>query len=162
MIAAFEKKFGEGPEVETPRLLGLFDRPADGPSLAALRKPPKIPGLTDHIGARAKTRWLQAVQTLRKYKLIAEECHHDPDELDAHPLVREHFGVQLKQYFPNAWREGNNRLYGHLKHTAKKLPDTLDPNLPHPFWGRERTKIWPSQNQAAAHTRGSRCNTMIP
>ncbi len=130
MIAAFEQKLGEGPEVEALRLLGLFDRPADGPSLAALRKAPKIPGLTDHIGARAKTRWLQAVQTLRKYKLIAEASHHDPDELDAHPLVREHFGQQLRERLPDAWREANNRLYEHLTRTAKELPETVEEMSP--------------------------------
>src|SRR5262249_31364666 len=102
LIAAFEQKFGEGAEVNVLRLLGLFDRPADGKSIAALRKAPAIPGLTDHIGARAKAAWLQALQRLRKHKLIAEESHHAPAELDAHPLVREHFAQQMKRAHPDA------------------------------------------------------------
>lgn len=130
MIAAFEQKFGEGPELEVLRLLGLFDRPADGASLAALRKTPKIPGLTDHIGEDAEAAWLRAVQKLRKLKLIAEESHHDPDELDAHPLVREHFRQQLQLHHSDVWREANLRLYEHLCVTTKELPDTVEGMAP--------------------------------
>jgi tetratricopeptide (TPR) repeat protein len=130
LIAAFEKKFGEGPEVESLRLLGLFDRPADGPSIAALRKAPAIAGLTDHIHESFEADWLRAVQRLRKCWLIAEESRHDPDELDAHPLVREHFGQQLRERLPDAWREANNRLYEHLKSTAKEFPETVEEMSP--------------------------------
>ncbi len=125
VIVAFEQKFGAGPEIEVLRLLGLFDRPADGASLAALRKAPKIPGLTNRIGEQADAAWLRAVQTLRKYKLLAAESRHDPDELDAHPLVREHFGQQLRRDLPEAWRAAHNRLYEHLTRTTPDLPDTL-------------------------------------
>jgi tetratricopeptide (TPR) repeat protein len=130
LIAAFEQKFGEGPEIEALRLLGLFDRPADGPSIAALRKAPAIAGLTDHIHESFEADWLRAVQRLRKCKLIAEESHHDPDELDAHPLVREHFGQQLRERLPDAWREANNRLYEHLTRTTKELPETVEEMSP--------------------------------
>jgi hypothetical protein len=130
LIAAFEMKFGDGPEIEALRLLGLFDRPADGPSIAALRKAPAIAGLTDHIHESFEADWLRAVQRLRKCKLIAEESHHDPDELDAHPLVREHFGQQLRERLPDAWREANNRLYEHLTRTAKELPETVEEMAP--------------------------------
>jgi tetratricopeptide (TPR) repeat protein len=70
------------------------------------------------------------VQRLRNRKLIAEESHHDPDELDAHPLVREHFGQQLRERLPDAWREANNRLYEHLKRTAKEFPKTMEEMSP--------------------------------
>ena len=130
MIAAFERKLGEGPELEVLRILGLFDRPADGASLAALRKAPKIPGLTDHIGEEVEAAWLRAVQKLRKLKLIADESHHDPDELDAHPLVREHFRQQLQCHHSDAWREANLRLYEHLCATTKELPDTVEEMSP--------------------------------
>jgi tetratricopeptide (TPR) repeat protein len=130
LIAAFEKKFGEGPEVEALRLLGLFDRPADGPSITALRKAPVIAGLTDHINESLEADWMRALQRLRKCRLIAEESHHDPDELDAHPLVREHFGQQLRGRIPDAWREANKRLYEHLKSTAKEFPETVEEMSP--------------------------------
>lgn len=130
MIAVFERKLGEGAELEVLRMLGLFDRPADGASLAELRKAPKIPGLTDHIGEDAEAAWLRAVQKLRKLKLIAEESHHDPDELDAHPLVREHFCSQLQIERPATWQAGNLRLYEHLTRTTKEFPDTIEEMMP--------------------------------
>ena len=40
---------GWGAELERLHLLGLFDRPAGPGAIAALREPPPIPGLTDHI-----------------------------------------------------------------------------------------------------------------
>lgn len=126
VIAAFEQKFGEGPELEVLRLLGLFDRPADGASIKALRKAPKIAGLTDHIGEADEANWLRALQRLRKSKLLAIESHHDPDGLDAHPLVREHFRQQMKRDHLDAWREANLRLYEHLTTTTKEFPDTME------------------------------------
>ncbi len=129
MIAAFERKLGEGAELEVLRMLGLFDRPADGASLAALRKAPTIPDLTDHIGEDSEAVWLRAVQKLRKLKLIAEESHYDPDELDAHPLVRGHFRQQQSQQ-TDVWREANLRLYEHLRATTKEFPDMVEEMSP--------------------------------
>lgn len=128
MLAAFEQRFGPGPEVELLRMLGLFDRPADAASLAALRNSPPIPGLTDHVEQLSEADWLRTVEKLRRHKLIAPASTHHADDgtLDAHPLVREHFGEQLKQDFPDAWREGNNRLYEHLRDTTKEFPDTIE------------------------------------
>jgi tetratricopeptide (TPR) repeat protein len=62
--------------------------------------------------------------------LVDVESKHRPETLDAHPLVREHFGKQLKQEYPDAWREGNNRLYEYYKTAAKELPDTLEEMAP--------------------------------
>lgn len=130
MIAAFERKLGEGPELEVLRMLGLFDRPADGASLAALRKAPKIPDLTDHISKRATASWLRAVQKLRELKLIAAQSRYKPEELDTHPLVREHFRVQVQSERPAVWQAGNLRLYEHLVRTAKEFPDTIEEMMP--------------------------------
>lgn len=126
MLAAFEQRFGPGPEVELLRMLGLYDRPADAASLRAVRRAPSIRGLTDHIRKVTGAGWLRLVSKLRRYELIAPESRHDPDSLDAHPLVREHFGQQLKDQHPNAWRAGNSRLYEHLKRTTKIFPETID------------------------------------
>jgi tetratricopeptide (TPR) repeat protein len=55
----------------------------------------------------------------------------EPDRrLDAHPLVREHFGEQLRKEQPDAWREGHRRLYEHLKASAKELPETIEEMRP--------------------------------
>jgi tetratricopeptide (TPR) repeat protein len=130
VMAAFAARFGAGPEVELLRVLGLFDRPADAGEIAALREPPPIPDLTEHIQALSEGDWLRLLERLRKTGLIAPESTHRPGALDAHPLVREHFGAQLQRDYPAAWREGNARLYEHLKAAAKERPDTLEEMLP--------------------------------
>ena len=55
--------------------------------------------------------------------------------LDAHPVVRQHFGRRLKQGAPEAFREANRRLYEHYKALSQKLygkelPDTLEEMQP--------------------------------
>jgi len=134
LLAAFARLFGDGPEVEILHLLGLFDRPADKASLRAVRRPPVIYGLTDHISKFNDANWLRAVDKLRQYKLIAPQSQHRPDDLDAHPIVREHFGQQLKQERPNAWREGNHRLFEHFRREGrgkgKRFPDTVEEMSP--------------------------------
>ena len=50
--------------------------------------------------------------------------------LDAHPLVREYFGVQLRREQAEAWREGNRRLYEYLQGKAKELPETVGEMAP--------------------------------
>jgi hypothetical protein len=146
VMAAYEKWLGEGPELAVLRLLGLFDRPAPADAIAVLRAAPVIPGLTDALQNLSDTKWRQTLSKLRRIKLLAEPnaqvattlaCRlwqgrlksirpTVSDELDAHPLVREHFGQQLRKRLPDAWREANNRLYEHLTRTAKELPDTLE------------------------------------
>ncbi len=130
VMVAFEQRFGDGPEVEVLRMLGLFDRPAKADEMAALRAAPPIPDLTEHIQGLSEADWLRLLAKLRRARLIAPESRHRPDVLDAHPLVREHFGQQLQQEHPAAWREGNNRLYEHLKDTAKEYPDTIEEMAP--------------------------------
>ena len=130
MIAAFEQRFGEGPEVEVLRMLGLFDRPADAGAIAALAAAPAIPNLTELIQGLSEADWLRLIHRLREKRLIAPESRHQPDLLDAHPLVREHFCEQLKGAYPEAWQEGNNRLYKHLKRIAEEYPDTIEEMIP--------------------------------
>lgn len=130
LIAAFAQRFGDSPEVELLRMLGLFDRPADSASLEALRAAPAIPNLTDHIHSLSEADWLHLIEKLRRMKLIANVGHHGDTDLDAHPLVREHFGQELKEQHPAAWREVNLRLYEYLTNTAKEFPDTLPEMAP--------------------------------
>ena len=125
MIAAYETWLGAGVEVAILRLLGLFDRPAEATSMAALRAAPVLPGLTETLQGLSEVKWLQALSKLRRLNLLSPANAHAPGELDAHPLVREHFRQQLKTHAPDVWRAGNLRLYEHLTRTAKDLPDTL-------------------------------------
>lgn len=130
LMAAFEKRFGEGSEVELLSMLGLFDRPADGGAIAALRAPPPITGLTEHINELSEGDWLLLVSTLRENRLIAPKSRYEPDTLDAHPLLREHFGKQLRELRPEAWREAHSRLYEHYKSLTEEFPDTLEDMVP--------------------------------
>ncbi len=125
LMVAFAQRFGDGPELELLRLLGLFDRLAPAAALDALRAGPPIPGLTTHLQEMRQTDWLHLVDRLRQVKLLAPVGPHYPGDLDVHPLVREHFGRQLQEEYPEAWRAGNNRLYEYFKAAAPFLPDTL-------------------------------------
>ena len=130
MIVAYEKWLGEGIELSILRLLGFFDRPADVASINALREPPAIPELTEPLQLFQAREWNQALAKLRRIKLLGEAWPAEPGTLDAHPLLREHFKQQLKRTIPDAWREGNSRLYDHLTKTAKQLPETIEEMAP--------------------------------
>ncbi len=130
VMGSYEKWFGEGPELAVLRTLGLFDRPANGPSIAALRAAPAIPGLTDALQGITEEEWRRTLHRLRAARLTADRDSDHPDTLDAHPLVREYFKRQLIQTNPDAWREGNSRLYEHLRDTTKQFPDTMEEMAP--------------------------------
>jgi hypothetical protein len=130
VMAAFANRFGDSAEVDVLHILGLFSSPANKDEVAAVRASPSIPDLTEHIEKITDATWLEVVNHLRRVKLIAPESSHRPDTLDCHPLLREHFGEQLKETNPAAWREGNNRLYEYYKASAKELPDTLQEMAP--------------------------------
>ena len=130
MLEGYAAWFGDGPELRVLRLLGLFDRPAEAAALAALRAAPEIPGLSEGVGEGNETAWKLAVARLRKARLVAAG-EAGGGGLDAHPLVREYFGARLARQLPEAWREGNRRLYEHYRQVPEKdLPDTLDELLP--------------------------------
>jgi tetratricopeptide (TPR) repeat protein len=132
MMAGFAERFGEhGAEVELLRLLGLFDRPATAGAIAALRKPPPITELTDHLSGLDEAGWLRLLERLREAGLVAPKSHHPLGEVDAHPLVREHFGAGLREKNQTAWRAGHERLYEYFKALPEKYqPDTLEELAP--------------------------------
>ena len=130
VIAAYARWLGEGPELAILRLLGLFDRPADEASLAALRAEPVIPGLTESLVGLAPEDWRYAVETLREHGLLAATETRDLSTLNAHPLVRVYLAEDLEQRRPEAWKEGNRRLYDYLRKSVKKFPDTLNEMQP--------------------------------
>jgi hypothetical protein len=45
--------------------------------------------------------------------------------LDAHPLVREYFGEQLRSQQADAWKECNRRLYHYYRTLAPQLPNSF-------------------------------------
>lgn len=130
VIAAFQERFGEGPEVEVLRILGLFDRPAAPGEITALRKFPPIPHLTEHIGEECNDEWRNALDTLRRVGLIAKESDHRPGSLDAHPVVREHLAHSLQSDHADTWRTGHSRLYDYLRLSAERFPNRLEDMMP--------------------------------
>jgi serine/threonine protein kinase len=124
VMASYQSWFGEGPEVSTLRLLGLFDRPADEKALGALLAAPAIPGLTDSLSDLSPIARRTILARLRRAGLLAGEDPHNPGCLDTHPLVREYFGEQLSSQQTDAWRECNWRLYHYYRTLAPQLPDS--------------------------------------
>ena len=124
-MESYQTWFGEGPELSVLRMLGLFDRPADEKALGALLKPPAIPGLTESLANLGPTEWRTILARLRRARLLAGEDPHHPGHLDAHPLVREYFGDQLRSQQTEAWKEGNRRLYHYYQTLAPQLPESF-------------------------------------
>jgi hypothetical protein len=105
--------------------LGFFDRPADESALGALLKPPVIRDLTESLADLSPSEWRALLARLRRARLLAEKDPYRTERLDAHPLVREYFGKQLREQWTEAWREGNRRLYEYYRVLAPELPDTF-------------------------------------
>ena len=105
----------------------MFDRPARRELVDVLRRAPVIPGLNDELVQLSENEWRWALARLRQARLI--ENPKGP-AIDAHPLVREHFGARLRTERPVAWRAGHGRLYEHLRDSSKRLPDTLTDMTP--------------------------------
>jgi len=130
------------PEVALLKLMGLFDRPAPVEALDILVKKPAIAGLTDGLASLPAERLTEALDNLKtlglletnrlKNSALPKNLGHlsalrELESIDAHPLVREHFGQKLEAELPAAWREANTRLYRYYKNLPDKhLPDTLE------------------------------------
>jgi len=125
VMESYQTWFGEGPELSVLRMLGLFDRPVDEKALGALLRPPPIPSLAETLTDLSPTEWRTILGRLRRARLLAGVDPHNPGYLDTHPLVREHFGEQLRRERPEAWKECNRRLYHHYRTLAPALPCSL-------------------------------------
>jgi NACHT domain len=111
VMKSYQTWFGEGPELSVLRMLGLFDRPAEEKAMAALLKPPAIPGLTESLTNLSPTAWRTILARLRRARLLAGEDPNNLGYVDTHPLVREYYGEQLRGQPSDAWKEGNKRLF---------------------------------------------------
>jgi tetratricopeptide (TPR) repeat protein len=130
VMESYEKWFADKAELDILRLMGLFDRPAEAGAIKALRAEPAIEKLTEKLQKLSDADWRFALESLREARLLAAPDPIEPDSLDCHPLLREHFGERLKTEKPDAWREAHSRLYEYYKNSAKELPDTLDEMAP--------------------------------
>lgn len=126
IMESYENWLQGSSELAILYLMGLFDRPAEINVLRTLCLPPSIEGLTSSLESLTKQEWLYAIANLRKMKLIAEKDMSDPDLVDCHPLVREHFGHKLRSEYPHSWIEANKRLFSYYKGvTHDYRPDSL-------------------------------------
>ena len=126
VMVAYERwlKSG-GPERERElavlRLTGLFDRPMAMGCLQALRAEPPIAGLTDLLVKLTPQQWNIGVKRLSKVDLLTVS----PEAIDAHPLIREYFAVQLKRDQPAAFQAAHSRLFDHLCRNTSHRPDGI-------------------------------------
>jgi tetratricopeptide (TPR) repeat protein len=130
VMESYERWFQGKPELDILQMMGLFDRPAEGGAIEALRAKPAIKGLTTELEGLSHEDWHYAVDNLRTARLLAQEDSHQPDTLDCHPLIREHFGEKLEQSDPDAWKEAHGRLYEYYQSQAKEYPDTIEEMAP--------------------------------
>ena len=120
-MESYQNWFGEGPELSVLRMLGLFDRPADEKALETLN-PPAIPGLTEPLTDLSPSEWRAILARLRRARLLAGEDPHNPGHMDAHPLVREYFGEQLRSQQPERGRNvigGSITIIEHLHRSCR-------------------------------------------
>lgn len=130
VIESYEKWFEGKPELNILRIMGLFDRSADGGAIEAVRANPPIKGLTSELNELSDEKWQYALNNLREAKLLIKENQYKPGTLDCHPLIREHFGEKLKVSNPDGWREAHSRLYEYYKSQAKEYPETIEEMTP--------------------------------
>lgn len=137
IMRAYERLFEHRPELAILRMLGYFDRPATAGEVNSLRNIIAVEEKKQWYHfftgtprrAISNDEWASALARLRRVGLLTP-TEPNEDRLDAHPLVREHFGEQLKKEDPDAWREGHRRLYEYLEKSAKPLPDTIEEMQP--------------------------------
>jgi tetratricopeptide (TPR) repeat protein len=130
MMESYEAWFKDQPELDILRMVGLFDRPAEGGAIEVLRATPPITGLTSKLKDLSHEDWQFALNNLRTVDLLAKEDPGMPDTLDCHSLIREHFGEKLMENNPEAWKEAHYRLYEYYKNQAKEYPDTIEEMSP--------------------------------
>ncbi len=122
MVEAYVSQFGEGPEVDVLRLLGLFQAEAKPAEVEILRRKPPIAGLTDKIVELSPAEWERTLDRLRHSDLLTPAPPDEPNTLDAHLLVRAYFTHQVREDLPDAWAKGHHRLFEYYLKAAPEKP----------------------------------------
>lgn len=130
VMESYVKWLAGTPELNILFLMGLFDRPAPGGAVTALRAKPSINNLTGEIYKLRDDQWQFAVKHLRELRLLDDKDQRNPDTLDCHPFVREYFGDRLRHKHPIAWKKAHSRLYEYFKIQSSELPNTLEEMAP--------------------------------
>lgn len=124
VLDSYESWFGPCPELELLYVLGLFDRPAAQLSIDAIRRGDPLVGYTTELRNLNRREWNQLVGRMRRSRLLAPGV--GSEALDAHPLVRDHFGSAGKKRFTESWQKANERLFEHYRSSAVQQPETLE------------------------------------
>jgi tetratricopeptide (TPR) repeat protein len=78
--------------------------------------------LTYTLAKLSPQQWNIAVKRLSEVDLLSVSA----DAIDAHPLIREYFAVQLKRDQPEAFRQAHSRLFDYLCMNTPYWPEGLD------------------------------------
>lgn len=131
VMAAIAERLGPSAELDLLHIMGLFDRPIQVEEINYLRSKTLDCDLLDRIVNSSDNQWQRVLDNLRSKNLIAPPSHHDLDALDTHPLVRKHFGDELRTQDESTWRQAHERLYEYYKSVPEKeLPDTIEEMAP--------------------------------
>src|SRR6266566_5195456 len=130
LYAEWLQQYERAGELAILAVIGLFDRPAPFPAIAAVLAGTdlgrEMPGLSEFEGAE----WQRCVTDLRRMGLLAGETAGLPGTLDAHPLIREYFRDRLRHRSPALWEAGNRSLYVYYQQRAPEQPaNAADMNL---------------------------------
>jgi hypothetical protein len=132
VMESYERWLEGKPELDVLRLMGLFDRPAESGALEALRSEPAIEGLTENIQKLSEADWKYAVDNLQELRLLAcpstvgldrtSQPSAQDESLDCHPLLREHFGEQLKANNPPLGAKATTACTNTIKPARRNIP----------------------------------------
>jgi len=98
-------------------MIGLFDRPATGDCLGALRAEPAIAGLTDAIVGLSDDEWNRAVARLREVRLLSPQDHGSV-RAEKPPFIPAKAGIQSDRSGLGPRLRGDER--------SSVAPDALD------------------------------------
>lgn len=110
-------------------LVGLFDRPIRLSLLNVIRDGSPIDELTDNLPDGL---FNAAMEELRALRLLTSIPDYINEQLDTHPLIREHFGQTIRDKYPESWREAHLRLFNYLRESSAEFPEgvsEMDPLL---------------------------------
>lgn len=115
-------------QLELLRIMGLFDRPAERQAITAIFSKPAIPGMTDAGAGMSDDQLNFAITQLRQNGLLFPPTPGQPNQLDAHPLIREYFADRLKTVPRAGPAEANRRLFSYFLSQARatKADNTID------------------------------------
>lgn len=129
VMAAYEaalRRDGDPLDLELLGVIGLFDRPMQWDWLKALAAAPAIAGVTEHLATANDTELWESISRLRQWGMLADPATLETPELDAHPLIREYFGGELRRVNETGWRAAHSRMFDYLTAKTKELPNTLE------------------------------------